>query len=54
MEILYENIELLCEDFGGGEWEVEYSVSAFPIPHSEFTSPPCSANAEREYIEPIT
>lgn len=26
MEILNESLELLCEDFGGGEWEVEYSV----------------------------
>jgi hypothetical protein len=26
MEILNESLELLCEDLGGGEWEVEYSV----------------------------
>lgn len=27
MDTLYESLEILCEDFGGGEWEVEYSVS---------------------------
>lgn len=31
MEILNESLELLCEDFGGGEWEIEYSVGAFHI-----------------------
>ena len=26
MEVLNESLEELCEDLGGGEWEVEYSV----------------------------
>lgn len=26
MEVLNESLEDLCEDLGGGEWEVEYSV----------------------------
>lgn len=40
MEILYENLEVLCEDLGGGEWEVEYSVR--PLLHllDGLTPPP--------------
>ncbi|OCF34358.1 iron donor protein CyaY [Kwoniella heveanensis BCC8398] len=25
MDTLHENLEILCEDFGQGDWEVEYS-----------------------------
>ena len=38
MEILYESLETLCEDVGGDNWEVEYSVGppwgslSLPIP----------------------
>lgn len=32
MEILNESLEELCEDLGGGEWEVEYSVRPLPFP----------------------
>ena len=31
MEVLNESLEELCEDLGGGEWEVEYSVCPLPI-----------------------
>lgn len=27
MDTLHESLELLCEDYGQGEWECEYSVS---------------------------
>ena len=32
MEVLNESLEELCEDLGGGEWEVEYS--GCPLPRS--------------------
>lgn len=28
MEALHESLELLCEEYGQGEWECEYSVSS--------------------------
>ena len=28
METLHENLEILCEQYAPGEWEVEYSVSS--------------------------
>jgi hypothetical protein len=31
MEVLNESLEELCEDLGGGEWEVEYSVCPLSI-----------------------
>lgn len=45
MEILYENLEVLCEDLGGGEWEVEYSVR--PLLHllDGLTPPPPSSSS---------
>lgn len=33
MEILNESLEELCEDLGGGEWEVEYSVCPLTTDH---------------------
>ena len=36
LDRLHESLEGVCEEYGQGEWEVEYSVS--PAEHSEAPS----------------
>lgn len=31
MEMLNESLEIFCEDFGNGNWEIEYFVCVFMV-----------------------